>query len=61
MEDDRLHLLGLDTDDQQVFLWDNLNSYLSHWVAQVVEGRLGGPTVFTSVSQPPYQPRYGPN
>ena len=49
-----------DTDDRRVFLWDNLNSHLSHLVTQVVEGRVGGPTVFTSVPRPPYQPKYGP-
>ena len=60
VENDGLHLLGYDTDDRRVFLWDNLNSHLSHLVTQVVEGRVGGPTVFTSVPRPADQPKYGP-
>ena len=60
IEVDGLHLLGYDTDDRRVFLWDNLNSHLSHLVTQVVEARGDGPTIFTSVPRPPYQPKYGP-
>ena len=52
-EEDGLHLLGYDTDDRRVFLWDNLNSHLSHLLTQVVEVRGDGPTVFTSVPRPP--------
>ena len=32
---------------------------MSHLVAQIVKGRQG-PTVFSFVPRPPYQPKYGP-
>ena len=59
IEVDGLHRLGYDTDDSRVFLWDNLNSHLSHLVTQVVEIR-DGPTTFIAIPRPPYQPKYGP-
>ena len=46
-------------DDHRIFLWDNLNSHLSHYVTQTVEGR-EGPRHFSCVARPPYQPKYGP-
>ena len=54
-----MHNFGYDTDQFRVFLWDNLNSHLSHLVTQTVEGR-DGPCQFTIVPRPPYQPKYGP-
>ena len=58
IEVDELHG-QYDTDDQRVFLWDNLTLHMSHLVAQIVEGRQG-PTVFSFVPWPLYQPKYGP-
>ena len=47
------------TDDHRIFLWDNLNSHLAHYVTQTVEGR-PGPQWFSTCPRPPYQPKYGP-
>ena len=52
-------VVGYDTDSFRVFLWDNLNSHLSHLVTQTVEGRSGN-TIFSIILRPPYQPKYGP-
>ena len=53
-----MHNYGYDTDQSRVFLWDNLNSHLSHLVTQTVVGR-GGQCNFTIVPCPPYQPKDG--
>ena len=52
-------VVGFGTDDHRVFLWDNLNSHHSAYVIQTVTGRIG-PSQFSIVPRPPYQPKYGP-
>ena len=51
------HIPG--TDDHRVFLWDNLSSHTSPIVSQTVESRTG-PTRFSILPRPSYQPKYGP-
>jgi hypothetical protein len=46
-------------DGHRVYLWDNLNSHLAPLIAQTLYGHIGD-CQFTSVSRPPYQPKYGP-
>ena len=52
-------VVGSDTDDHRIFLWDNLSSHHSAYVNQTVTGRTGQ-NQFTIVPHPPYQPKFGP-
>ena len=47
------------TDDHRVLLWDNLRAHMTPIVYQTIEGR-GGPTRFSILPRPAYQPRLGP-
>ena len=49
------HIEG--TDDHRVFLWDNLRAHYAPIVHQTVEGR-NGPTTFSILLRPAYQPKY---
>ena len=51
------HIPG--TDDDRVFLWDNLSSHYSPIVYQTVEAR-DGPTTFNILPRPACQPKCGP-
>jgi hypothetical protein len=46
-------------DTNRVLMWDNLSSHLTPLVHHTVNGK-PGPFTFSSCSQLPYQPKYGP-
>ena len=52
-----MHIPG--TDDHRVILWDNLRSHMTPIVYQTIEAR-DGPTRFSILPRPAYQPKYGP-
>ena len=52
-----MHIPG--TDDHRVILWDNLRAHMTPIVYQTIEAR-DGPTRFSILPRPAYQPKYGP-
>ena len=51
------HIVG--TDEHRVILWDNLRAHSAPLVYQTIEDR-GGPSRFSILPRPAYQPKYGP-
>ena len=47
------------TNDHRVLLWDNLWAHTTHIIYQTIEGR-DGPTRFSILPRPAYQPKLGP-
>ena len=52
-----MHIPG--TDEHKVLLWDNLRAHMTPIVYQTIEGR-DGPTRFSILPWPAYQPKMGP-
>ena len=47
------------TDFHRIFIWDNLGAHHSRYVHNTVTNRVG-PSNFSIVPRPPYNPKYGP-
>ena len=52
-----MHIVG--TDEHRVLLWDNLRAHTTLIIYHTIEGR-AGPTRFSILPRPAYQPKLGP-